>query len=86
MITKEEVGTRLFHMVSIFMISALICMCGFIVAPMLTIAEIDQNTMTVFKFLIMSAFVVHIMGMLSMGVLLIGDTMERIVHKPDDGE
>lgn len=78
MITKEEVSTRLFHMVSIFLVSALICMCGFIVIPELTIAEIDQNTLTVFKFLVISAFMVHIMGMLAMGVLLVGDTIERI--------
>jgi len=78
MITKEEVRTRLFHMASIFLVSALICMCGYIAIPQLTIAEIDQNTLTVFKFLVISAFMVHIMGMLTMGVLLVGDTIERI--------
>jgi len=78
MITNKELKTRLFHMVSIFLISGLITMCGFIIIPELTIAEIDQNTLTVFKFLIISAFVVHIMGMVSMCVLLVGDTMERI--------
>lgn len=78
MITKAEVKRRLFHMVSIFLISALISMCGFIVIPELTIEEIDKNTLTVFKFLIMSAFMVHIVGMVAMGVLLVGDTMERI--------
>jgi hypothetical protein len=84
MITKREVKTRLFHMVSIFMVSALICMCGYIVAPMLTIAEIDKNTMTVFKFLIMTAFIIHIFGMLTMGVLLVGDTMERIMSSKNE--
>jgi len=60
------------------MILSLIHMCGYIAIPQLTIAEIDQNTLTVFKFLVISAFMVHIMGMLTMGVLLVGDTIERI--------
>ena len=86
MITKAEVKTRLFHMVSIFLISALVSMCGFIVIPELTIAEIDKNTLTVFKFLIMTTFIVHIMGMMSMCVLLVGDTMERVQNISNDSE
>ena len=89
MITKEEVRTRLFHMVSIFLVSALITMCGYISIPALTIAELDPNTLTVLKFLTMMAFIVNMMGMISMTALLVGDTHERVVRgseEEDDGE
>jgi hypothetical protein len=87
LITKAELRTRLFHMVSIFLVSALVTMCGFIVVPELTIHEMDANTMIVIKFATITAFLVHIFGMLCISALLVGDTMERIVHtKAEESE
>ena len=80
MITKAELRTRLFHLVSIFLVSALITMCGYISIPALTIAEIDNNILTVLKFLTMMAFIINLMGMVTITTLLVGDTMERIKH------
>jgi len=73
-------------MASIFLVTALISMCGFIVVPELIIAEMDPNTLTVIKFLTMTAFLLHIAAMLSMSVLLVGDTMERIIHTKTEDE
>ena len=86
MITKTELRTRLFHMVSIFLISALVTMCGYIIVPELTIHEMDANTMVVIKFATIMAFIVHIFGMLCISALIIGDTMERIMHRSSDSE
>lgn len=71
-------------MMSVFIVSGLVAMCGFITIPELTIVEIDANTLTVFKFVTILAFMVHIMGMLAMGVLLVNDTIERIQNPSDD--
>ena len=84
MITKAELRTRLFHMVSIFLVSALVTMCGYIIVPELTIHEMDANTMVVIKFATIMAFIVHIFGMLCISALIIGDTMERIMHREEE--
>lgn len=87
MITKAELRTKLFHMVSIFLVSALVTMCGYIIVPELTIHTMDENTITVIKFMTITAFLVHIFGMLCISALLVGDTMERIIHtKEEAGE
>ena len=87
MITKEELNTRLFKMASIFFVSVLVSMCGFILIPELTIAEIDPNTLTLIKFMTITAFMVHITGMAAIGILLFSDTLERVMHCDEcDGE
>ena len=83
MITKNELRTRLFHMVSIALVAALITMCGFIVVPQLTIPETDP-LMTMLKFLTTMAFIVHIFGMMCIGTLLVGDTLKRVMHGNKD--